>query len=386
VFTLCHGVFWLSLAVLAYTFAGYPLLMRFLARRHNDAVTPSKSAHPTPSPGEPVTIVLCVHNEATRIVARLENLLDSNYPRQMFSVLVASDGSTDNTPRLAAAVDPARVTVLVLTEHRGKAAALNAALAACTTSLAVLADTRQRFTPDTIARLAAHFADPNVGAVSGALDVAAATSATGTGIDTYWRLEKRLRADEAVVDSCIGCTGAVYALRRELFTPLPEDTVLDDLVIPMQIAARGHRILFDSTATAHDPQPLEPAAEQVRKGRTLAGNFQMLFRYPQWLTPLGHRLWWQLLSHKYLRLAAPACLLAAALANLGLAHLPFYRATLAGQAALYTLACIGLFVPPLRAKMFVIPAGFVFLNLMTVRAFWLYLTHPQLHRWSAPRP
>jgi hypothetical protein len=109
----------------------------------------------------------------------------------------------------------------------------------------------------------------------------------------------------------------------------------------------------------------------------------MLFRYPHWLAPRGHRLWWQLISHKYLRLAAPIFLLAAALANLALATQPIYRAMLAAQAALYTFALLGLLIPPLRAKMFAIPAGFVFLNAMTVRAFWLYLTQPQLHRWSA---
>jgi cellulose synthase/poly-beta-1,6-N-acetylglucosamine synthase-like glycosyltransferase len=376
-FASAHAVFWLSLVVLAYTFVGYPLLMRLLAgsRRRTPVAAVAVS--------QPVTVVVTAHNEAARIVARLDNLLAADYPREALRILVVSDGSTDDTVALARTHDPERVTVLSLPERRGKAAALNAALAVCTMPLIVLTDTRQRFAPDAITRLAAHFADARVGAVSGALDIATAASATGAGVDAYWRLEKNLRADEAAFDSCIGCTGAIYALRRELFVPLPEDTVLDDVVIPMQIAARGYRILFDPAAVACDPQPLDPAAERVRKGRTLAGNFQMLFRYPGWLAPRGHRLWWQLISHKYLRLTAPVFLLSAALANLALAPLPFYRATLAAQAVLYTLALLGLLIPPLRAKMFAIPAGFVFLNAMTVRAFWLYLTRPQLHRWSA---
>ena len=382
---LCYGIFWLSLAVLAYTFMGYPLLMRLLARNREGVNIPEATGYPRGLSGESLTIVLCAYNEASRITARIENLLVCDYPREMLNVLVVSDGSTDDTARIATAVDPTRVTVLELAERGGKAAALNTAFAVCKTSLVVLADTRQRFAPDTIARLVAHFSDPRVGAVSGTLDIATAASATGSGIDAYWRLERRLRADEASLDSCIGCTGAVYALRRKLFTPLPEDTVLDDVVIPMQIAESGYRVLFDPAASAYDPQPLEPAAEKVRKSRTLAGNFQMLFRYPGWLTPFGHRLWWQLISHKYLRLAAPLFLLAASLANLTLARQPFYASTLAVQAALYLFAFIGLATPPLRTKVFTIPAGFVFLNVMTIRAFWLYLSRPQIHHWSTPR-
>src|SRR5208282_5732404 len=113
---------------------------------------------------------------------------------------------------------------------------------------------RQQFTPDTIAELVKPFRDPQVGAVSGALVIEAAGSSAGAGVDAYWRLEKALRYAESRRDSCIGCTGAVYAIRRRLFQDLAADTLLDDVVIPMRIAAQGYRVVFEPRALAHDPQ------------------------------------------------------------------------------------------------------------------------------------
>jgi cellulose synthase/poly-beta-1,6-N-acetylglucosamine synthase-like glycosyltransferase len=221
--------------------------------------------------------------------------------------------------------------------------------------------------------LAAHFADPQVGAVSGALEIERAASGLGSAVETYWRQEKELRAAEAKWDSCIGCTGAVYAIRRALFTPIPDDTLLDDVVIPMQIAVCGHRVLHDPVALAFDPQPLGPAAERVRKRRTLAGNFQMFFRYPAWLFPWRNRLWWQLISHKYLRIFAPALLALVLLANLALLASPFYRAIFVMQCACYTFAALGLAWPGLRSRVFTLPAGFVLLNASAVAGFLHFL-------------
>ncbi len=378
--SLAAAGFWLSGALLFHTFAGYAALMALLARGRGAV----KNLAPAPLPD--VCVVVVAHNEEARIAARVADLLAADYPAEKLRVLVVSDGSTDATVARAAAVEPARVSVLVQPERAGKAAGLNAALAQATAEVIVFTDARQRFAPDAIARLAAHFADPRLGAVSGALEIDAAASAAGAGVDAYWRYEKFLRTAEARFDSCIGCTGAIYAIRRALFTPLPADTVLDDVVIPMRLAVAGHRVSHDPAARAFDPQPLEPAAEKIRKRRTLAGNFQVLFRHPAWLLPWRNRLWWQLLSHKYLRLAAPVFLVALLTASAALAAQPFYRAALALQFAFYLAAAFGLLFPSLRGKFFALPAGFVFLNLTVVRAFLHYLTSADLHRWTSRQP
>ena len=369
-------VFWLSLGVLAYTFVGYSALMSWLARGRK--ITPPALPDDPPA----VTVVVVAHNEESRIGARLENLLGADYPPGKLRVLLVSDGSTDATVERARAFDPQRVSVHASPTRAGKAAGLNAALAQATGEIVVFTDARQRFAPDAIARLAAHFTDPRIGAVSGALEIEAASSAAGAGVDAYWRMEKALRSAESRFDSCIGCTGAIYAIRRAVFTPIPADTLLDDVIIPMHIAARGARVIHDSAALAFDPQTLEPASEQRRKQRTLAGNFQMLFRHPGWLLPSRHRLWWQLLSHKYLRLAAPLFLVTAFAANLALAAQPAYRAILAGHVLFYTAAALGLALRSRRWRVLSLPAGFVFLNFMTLRGLLYFLSHRDSSGWK----
>ena len=267
-------------------------------------------------------------------------------------------------------------------QRAGKAAGLNLAASRCTDDILIFTDARQRFAEDAIARLTAHFADPAIGAVSGALEIAPAASATGAGVDAYWRYEKSLRAAESRWDSCIGCTGAIYALRRGLFTAIPEDTLLDDVVIPMQAAMQGARVIHDPTALAFDPQPLEPEAELRRKQRTLAGNFQMLFRYPAWLLPWGHRLWWQLLSHKYLRLVAPFLLLSALASSVALGGRPFYGFCLAAQLMLYFFAGISSLPAAQDWKFCQIAAGFVFLNFQVLRGLRYYLAGAGRQGWQ----
>ncbi|KAF0170108.1 MAG: Glycosyl transferase family 2 [Limisphaerales bacterium] len=355
-------LFWFSFAALAYTFLGYPLLIGALAKA---AGMPVKKSSPANPPA--VSVVLVAFNEEERIVPRVANLLAANYPADKLEVLVVTDGSTDGTvAKLRALADP-RVRVLAREQRSGKSACLNAAIPQACGEIVVLCDARQRFAPHTIPELVANFSDPDLGAVSGSLEIDPAATGVGGGVDLYWRLEKFIRASEGRFSSTIGATGAVYALRRELFQPIPDDTLLDDVVIPLQIAVNhGKRITFDPTAPAYDPQTTDPAKEKRRKMRTLAGNFQMLAHHPGWLLPWRTGLWWQLLSHKYSRIVAPVFMVTMFASNAALAGAPLYREIFCAHVAFYALALLGLALPMLKWKPFSIPAGFVFLNLMTV--------------------
>lgn len=371
-------LFWGSVTILLYTFAGYGLVIRWLAARRPLPVVPLPSGPTLPI----VTVVLIAHNEEMHIVERLRNLLDSNYPPERVSILLVSDGSTDSTVIRAQTLKSPRIKVLERATSNGKTAGINFALPQCDGEIIVFTDARQRFEKGTIIRLVAHFSDPAIGAVSGALEISPSASTTGAGIDSYWRYEKALRAAESRFDSCIGCTGAVYAVRRSLLAPIPDDTLLDDVVIPMTIAATGARVIHEPTAIAFDPQPLEPPAERRRKQRTLAGGFQMLFRYPTWLLPTGHRLWWQLLAHKYLRLFAPFFLIIAFITNVLLAGHSGYAAMLGVQLVFYVCAAWGAVSNARRWKILSLPAGFVFLNLQTLRGLAYYLTSSGRTGWK----
>ena len=377
---LLSFLFWFSLAALAYTFFGYPLWIAFLARAFPKAVD---LGNQKTSPR--ISIILAAYNEEARITTRLRNLLESDYPGDSMEIIIVSDGSTDHTAEIARSLSDGRIRVIER-PRTGKAACLNDGVAAAKGDIIVFGDVRQRFAPDTIRKLVAWFSHPEVGAVSGALMIEKSGSSVGGGVDAYWRLEKFIRHAEAKYDSSVGCTGAVYAIRRNVYRHLPADTLLDDVVIPMDIAAQGYRVLFDPSAVAFDPQSLEPEREKVRKQRTLAGNYQMLFRYPQWLLPWRHRLWWQLLSHKYLRLAAPGFMVLLLLSNALLAGSRFYGLLFGAQCLFYFCALVGAFCASARLAVFSIPAGFVFLNLMSVSGFRHYLAGSYRQgRWPAAR-
>lgn len=354
------------LGLLAYVHAGYPLLMALLARHR------PRPLNAGAAPAEGLSVVLCVHNAAERIQDRLRNLRACRWPGDL-DIVVFCDGCTDGTAeRIAALADPG-VRVLSHPQQRGKASALNEAIPACRHALVVLCDARQDFHPDALRHLAAPFTDPQVGAVSGLLEIAPSKTGGGQGVDLYWKLERKLREWEGRHDSVIGCTGAICAIRRDLFEPLRPDTILDDVVVPMRILAAGRRVFYEPQAVAWDPQALDPALEQRRKLRTLAGNYQLIEHFPEWLLPGGNRLWWALLSHKYLRLAVPWLLIATALLSLLAPPSPWIRGLQGAQLLAYGAALTGLLRPGWRFKAVTVPAGFLLLQLACLRAFAAYL-------------
>jgi cellulose synthase/poly-beta-1,6-N-acetylglucosamine synthase-like glycosyltransferase len=299
-----------------------------------------------------VSVVVAVRDEASRLPQRIQNLLDSDYPADRFEIIVASDGSSDDT---ASAVAPfaGRVRLLRL-PPAGKAAALNAGVAHARHPIVVFADARQRFAPDAIRRLVAPFSDPQIGAVSGELVLDCEQQPTGPagrgeahstvadGVGAYWRYEKWLRRHEAAVDSTVGVTGAIYAMRRWLWQPLPVNTLLDDVLTPMRIVMRGHRVTFEAGARAFDAVAKDSAGERRRKVRTLAGNFQLLAGEPRLLLPGANPVWLQFVSHKIGRLLVPYALVAVLLASLVLAPRSlFYAAAFAAQVLFYGLAAYG---------------------------------------------
>jgi len=360
------ALFWLSVLGLIYTYAGFPLLIAALARWY------PKKALQNPSFELPsVTVILVVHNEENLVVSRLKNLLDQDYPD--LDIVVVSDGATDGTERAVLGMAGERIKLIARSERSGKAACLSAAVPEAKGELLVFTDVRQKFRPDTISRLVQWFSNPNVGAVSGALEIEPSSHEIGKGIGSYWDLEKRLRYGEALYDSSIGCTGAVYAIRKQAFRPLPEDTLLDDVVIPMRVALQGYRVLFDPSAIAYDPQALDPDRERIRKRRTLAGNFQLLFRYPEWMLPWKNRLWWQLISHKYARLASPFLLGTAFISTVFLRSHWVYELFLAAQIAFYAAALLGRIGIFKKHRLLALPASFVFLNGMILLGLTHYL-------------
>jgi cellulose synthase/poly-beta-1,6-N-acetylglucosamine synthase-like glycosyltransferase len=336
-------LFWSSALVIAYVYAGYPLLLAVwsaVARR------PVRKRMFTDAQDWPaVSVILAAHNEGAILPARIANLLEQTYPRPL-DIIVVSNGSTDNT---AAALQPFGGRVRLIELHRaGKALALNEGVAAATGEIIVFADARQRFAPDAILELAANFNDPDIGGVSGELildcelEPDASDSTVSDGVGLYWKYEKWLRRHESRVASTLGATGAIYALRRSLWQPLPASTLLDDVLAPMRVVLAGKRVIFEERARAYDRAAPDGAAESRRKTRTLAGNYQILALEPRLLLPIVNPVWLQYISHKVGRLLVPWALVAefAACAVLAPTHWLFAVALML-QLGFYGLAALG---------------------------------------------
>jgi poly-beta-1,6-N-acetyl-D-glucosamine synthase len=370
--------FWWSLLLIAYTYAGYPLIiwLRAWLRPHPDARAPIE---PT------VTIIVIAHNEDACIEARIENLLALDYPADRRQILIGSDGSTDDTVARARRFAQDGVHVVPFRQWRGKAAVLNQLVLRARGEIVLLADARQRFDSQVVRRLVARFADPSVGAVSGELML---TDSTGTpigrGASFYWRYEKFIRVHEGRAGSTVGATGAIYAIRRALFRPIPNDTILDDVLIPMRIVQQGYSVQFEQEARAFQEVSRTPHQEYVRKLRTIAGAFQLFAREWWLLNPWRNHLWFETVSHKGLRLVLPVLHAVLFLANLGLSGAPFYGAVFAAQTVFYAAAIAGherrhAARRPLAIS---VPYAMCFMLWATLVAFQRFVTARQQVTWE----
>jgi len=361
-FVVC---FWICFAALAYVYLVYPLAVVALA-----ALFPHpgrrRAALPT------VSLLVVARDEQAQIARRLDNLLTLEYPENRLEILLGSDGSTDDTVGLARRYEGPRVRIFPFPAPRGKAAVLNDLATEARGDVLAFADVRQTFDRTTLRALIAPFSDPAVGGVSGSLILRDdGASEVGTGVSLYWRYEKAIRHAESALYATVGATGAVYAIRRMLFAPIPADTILDDVLIPMRAVRAGFRVLFEPRALAFDRPPKEARGEFARKVRTIAGNFQLFARERWLLDPRRNRIWLQTISHKALRLLGPLFLAGTLVASAILAERPFYVAALAAQVALVVGAGLDGFLRMRGVRVPFLSAAFVFVLLQaaTIAAF-----------------
>ncbi len=361
---------WLFLACLAvvfYAYAGYWLLLRVFARRR-----PVQTGVMEPA----VSIVMAARNEAPRLDAKLRNLAELDYPVKLLQIIVVSDGSTDDTASVLSAFPD--VEAMLLPTGRGKALALNEGVRQATGELLLMLDVRQTLEPDALRRLVPAFADPAVGAVSGELLLEDTDgSVGGEALGVYWKIEKAVRRMESESGSVVGVTGAIYLMRRDLYQALPAGLLLDDVLVPMQVARQGYRVLFQPAAIARDRVFAEPGKEFRRKVRTLTGNLQIVQQAP-WLLRRQNPLLFRFVSHKLLRLLVPFLLLVM-LAASALSTSIAMRVMLVLQLVFFGLALVGTLAPQSRRwRAVAIPATFTMLNVAAAAAFYKFLARKKV--------
>ena len=330
-------LFWVSVGMLAYVYLGYPVILALLtwvARR------PVKKAAIEPT----VCFFITANDEADIIRAKLRNALALDYPRDRLTIVVASDGSVDDTNAIVHSFAPAGIKLMEFHERRGKIVAINAGIPATESEVIVFSDANTFLERGAIRALVRNFADGTVGAVSGDVILVGERAALGVSEDLYYRYERWLQQAESEIGSMVGVDGALYALRRCLFVAPPDNTILDDLAISMAVARAGSRVVFESEARAVEQGCLSAKEEFARKSRIVAGAVQFLATREGWGRLNQVQMIFSLLSHKTLRWLSPGFALGAFTASIVLAGgSSFYMAvalTQVGFAAVGIAGCV----------------------------------------------
>ncbi len=301
------GLFILG-AFLGYTYAGYAVYVRLRA-----AWFP-KPVRKAPWEGPGASVLIAAHNEAAALPMKIAALIEAARSEPIAEILIGLDGCTDGTEAavqpFANTPDSIPVRIFSFTEQRGKTAVLNELIPHAATPICLMMDARQTIEPGAISHLLENFADPQVGVVSGSLEFKRTEDGMAGEVSAYWEHEKHIRRAESLIWAVPGATGALYAIRRDLLKPIPPATILDDVLYPMQAVQQGFRCLFEPSARVWDAPETDLAAEQCRKRRTLAGNWQLLHVAPSLFIPLKNPIWHPFYAHKILRLLSPFLLAA----------------------------------------------------------------------------
>ncbi len=381
-------LFWGAVALIAYTYLGFPALVwirgRLLRRPYRpDDVTPS------------VSLIVIAHNEAAHIGAKLDNVLSLDYPREKLEVLIASDGSNDATEAIVRGYAGRRVRLLSL-PRRGKIPTLNAAVTSAGGEVLVFSDANSIYAPDAVRALVRPFADPTVGGVAGDQRYLADGDGANRGERCYWNFDRLMKQWQSTSGSVISATGAIYAIRRGLFRTVPSG-VTDDFAISTAVIAQGHRLVFAPDALAFEPVAAAGAMEFGRKVRVITRGLRGVLARRELLNPLRHGFYAiQLFSHKVLRRLVVFPLLLLLLSSLLLwPGGPFYRAVALAQVALYGCGLLGMLLgetPLGRRKIFSLPFYFCLVNtasllatINVVRGRRIELWEPQ-RRHAGPQP
>lgn len=379
-------MFWSALGVIFYAYLGYPLLLALLTlfvRR------PVEKAGIEPA----VTLLITAYNEARDIEAKLENSLALDYPRECLDILVASDGSTDDTDRLVRAFME-KHPELSLRLHRvegrvGKTATQNSAVRVARGEIIVFSDAAAMYEPGAIRALVANYADPKVGAVSGIYTYGhRASEAVGGATAVFWTLENFIKSCQTKIHTITGCCGCIYSLRRVLYVPLPAG-IISDLVEPLMILRRGYRIVFETGARAVEMTAGRSRDEFLMRIRVIVRGMKGMLFVRQLYNPCQWPyIAWQLFSHKVVRWLVPifALMLFISSYTLGL-HSPGYELCFWLQLGLYGAAGWGLVFEyfGVRVGILYLPLYFCIVNAASLLGMIMVASGKEIVIWQTKR-
>ena len=378
-----EAVFWASVLILAYTYAGFPVLVAFwgILRRmrvRQEEVTPS------------VSVVVAAYNEEDVIADKLRNCLALDYPAEALEIIVASDGSDDRTEAIVAGCADPRLHLLAL-PRRGKIHALYDAVSRTRSEILVFSDANTMLHPQALHKLVRNFADVTVGGVCGNqvhVKNQRADSSEG-GESLYWSYDKWLKGMQTRTGSIVAADGALYAIRRNLFR-MPERTaVTDDFAISTAVVQQKRRLVFEAEALGFEKATGAAGREFRRKVRLMNRGMRGVLLRRELLNPFRYGFYAVILfSHKVVRRLAPIFLLSLLASNLFLTHRRFYAVTAVLQLSFYLLAAAGGLLKSRRAgrqKLLSIPFFYCLANAAALVALAGLVRGEQIERWQPQR-
>jgi len=373
-------LFWLAALAVAWTYLGYPLFIRQLARWRP---RPHKQAPIQPT----ITLIVPGLNEEAVIAEKIENLLALDYPTALREIIVIADGSTDRTVAIAQAYAEQGIKLLFQPERRGKIAAMNRAAPEAQGEILIFSDANTFMEPGSVRTLVRNFADPQVACVSGEKRIRPAAQVQAQGESAYWRYESALKQADSLVSTAIGALGEFFAIRRTLYRPLEEDSIIEDFVLSMRLVMEGWRVVYEPGAVTWEDATPSLRGEWTRRARNAAGGFQAIGRLRGLLSPRYGLIAFQYVSHKVLRWLAPLFMLTALGTAAALSSWPFYRLCFWLQLGFYTFAGLGGLLEAIgvRSKWLRLPFYFCFTNASALGGLIRYLQRKQTVLWAKVR-
>ena len=369
-------LFWLCMAIVVYTYVGYGIVLYLLVFVKRLATKAKPLADITDDRLPEVTLMVCAYNEEDIIAEKMDNTRRLDYPSDRLHLVWVTDGSNDNTNVLLSAYP--EVKVIYFPERRGKAAALKHGIKEIDTEIVMMTDANTMLNPEAVREVARLMQDPKVGCVSGEKKVMARSdsdeAAQGEGL--YWKYESTLKRLDSELYSAMGAAGELCVIRRQLMTDIPDDTLLDDFIISMEIVKKEYKIAYTSNAYAMEYGSADLHEESKRKRRIAAGGLQSCWRLRSLMNPLRHPVVaFQFVSHRVLRWTiTPVCLFALVPLNTLL--------VLSGEGIVYTIIWILqiLFYASAAAGVR-ISKYFIFMNLNVFRGM-AYLFNNSTGMWE----
>ena len=380
--TIVETLFWSALALIAFAYLGYFLVLWALSRlMHN----PVQRAPIEP----PVTFLITAYNEERNIAAKLEQTLTLDYPTEKLEIIVASDGSSDRTDEIVRGFADRGVKLVRVEGRVGKTETQNQALLQARGAIVIFSDATAQYAVPSIRKIVANFADPQVGGVSGRYEYHNPTGATiGLGGMLFARFDNAIRSMQTSIWTITGCSGCIYAVRRDLYVPLPTD-IISDLCEPLKVLEKGYRVVFEPEAVAYEETTTRAREEFGMRVRVIVRGMRGLLYMKSLFNPMRYPfVAFQLLAHKVLRWTVPILLLVVLCANAALAgRASLYSVLFFVQIVFYAIALLGFFAERRRLRIgpLAIPLYFVTINLAAAVAMFRLCKGHKAVTWETVR-